>query len=185
MIAAALALVMQGSVAAAQMGIPRSVAAAEAEGAVFPRGGTPAHVSPEFARPLSGTAERRCVAPTTAELGDPSSDLPLRSGEFLVRGGWAGEHGGLMATRPNKFSWLSLHNPLDSPNALLIRAARAGHPDDEVIREATAYWGYPGAGREHEGAFMSGITFPKAGTWLVIVTAGNDWGCFLFRVASR
>jgi hypothetical protein len=142
-------------------------------------------VSPEFARPLSGTVERRCVAPPPTGPGDPGSELPLRSGEFLVRGGWAGEHGGLMATRPNKFSWLPVHNPLDHPNALLIRAARVGHPDEDALREATSYWGYPGHGREHEGAFMNGIIFPKAGTWLVVATAGSDWGCFLFRVASR
>lgn len=179
-VVAVLALVVTSHHAVAQKGIPSSTAAAEVEGAAFPKHAAPPSVAPDFARPFTGTAERKCVTPS-AEGNDAGGQL--RSGEFIVRGRFAGRFGPRAQTG-SKIFWLPLHDPLDYPNALLIRAGRIGHPEDG-FRQAIADWGYPGRGHEHEGGFPSVVTFPSAGTWVVIATSGNDWGCFIMTVAPK
>jgi hypothetical protein len=179
-VAAAMMLSVAVHPALAQMGIPTSVAAAETEGAAIPTHAAPASVAPDFARPFAGTASRKCVTPS-ATGNDTGGQL--RSGEFIVRGRFAGPYG-LRAERGGKFYWVPLHNPMDYPNALLIRAERIGHPDD-AFRQAVADWAYPGRGHLHEGGFPSIVTFPSAGTWVVVTTAGDDWGCFVITVAPK
>jgi hypothetical protein len=179
-VVAAVMLSLAACPAAAQMGIPASVAAAEAEGAALPRRAAPAPVAPDFTRPSGGTAARKCVAPSAS---DADASGQLRSGEFLVRGRFVGRFG-LQALKASKIYWMPLHDPLDYPNALLIRATRIGHPDD-AFRLAVADWAYPGHGHERDSGFPSLVTFPSPGTWLVLATMGDDWGCFLFPVAPE
>ncbi len=176
---AAIMLSLAARWSAGQKGIPTSVAAAEAEGAAFPRGAAPTFVSINFSHPFDGTAERKCVAPSATE----GQSEQLRSGEILIRGQFVGEWGP-EARRTNKFLWIPVHNPFEFPNALLLRAARIGHPED-AFRVAIADWGYEGRGHERESGFPSGVALPKAGSWMIIATAGDDWGCFLFSVATR
>jgi hypothetical protein len=33
--------------------------------------------------------------------------------------------------------------------------------------------------------YPSLVSFPKAGQWLVIATAGDDWGCLVVDVVER
>ena len=179
-VAAAVMVAVAAHTALAQMGIPSSVAAAEAEGAAFPRGAAPSIVAPDSARPFAGTETRKCVTPS-ATGNDTGGQL--RSGEFIVRGYFAGRNGA-RAQHASKFLWVPLHDPLDYPNALLVRAERIGHPED-AFRQAVADWAYPGRDHKREGSFPSLVTFPSAGTWVVIATAGNDWGCFLVTVAPE
>lgn len=179
-VAAVVALVMTPHPAVAQKGIPSSSAAAEAEGAAFPRHAAPPNVAPDFGRPFTGTVERKCVTPS--QTGNDAGGQ-VRSGEFVIRGLFAGRFGPRAET-PGKVFWLPLHDPLDYPSALLIRAGRVGHPEDG-FRQAIADWGYPGRGHEHEGGFPSAVTFPSAGTWVVVATSGNDWGCFVITVAPK
>jgi hypothetical protein len=173
----ALSLAVQSS--AAQRGFPISVAAAEAEGAAFPRGAKPVNVPAVFSMPFAGSAERKCVTPRADDDDTPQ----LRSGDFIVRGRFVGEWGP-HAKRANKFWWAPTHNPFEFPNALLLRATRLGHPDD-AFRLAIADWAYPRRGYERESGFPSGVGFPKAGNWIVIATSGDDWGCFLISVGPE
>ncbi len=179
-VVAVVALAVASRPAVAQKGIPASVAAAEAEGAAFPRHAAPSSVAPDFARPFAGTTSRKCVTPS-ATGNDAGGQV--RSGEFIIRGLFAGRFGPRAET-PGKVFWLPLHDPLDYPNALLVRAGHVGHPEDG-FRQAVADWGYPGRGHEHEGGFPSLVTFPSAGAWVVVATAGDDWGCFVIAVAPK
>jgi len=89
-VAAVVALVMTPHPAVAQKGIPSSSAAAEAEGAAFPRHAAPPNVAPDFGRPFTGTVERKCVTPS-ATGNDAGGQV--RSGEFIIRGLFAGRFG--------------------------------------------------------------------------------------------
>ena len=177
MLAITLVLALHAFPSAAQVGIPTSVAEAAADGAAYPRGAAPEHAAADFRRASGGTTERRCVAQYPA---GSTADNQLRSGEFIVRGPLVKDKS-LVANRPNKIVWMPLHDPVAHPAALLLRASRIGHPG-EGFRQAVDYLGYPGRGHEHEFFFVSGTTFPQPGTWVVIATAGDDWGCFLLKV---
>lgn len=159
--------------------IPATVAAAEAEGAKYPRGPMPKTVLWAFDRPFGGTAERRCVAVAPDVSLAPGGSL--RSGDFIIRSGllsWVWPH----ANGEYKVLWLPLHTPRDIRETLLLRATRVGQSADSIrIRIPAA--GTPGAPRSASG-FPSLVTFPKAGQWVVVATAGNDWGCFLFKISS-
>jgi hypothetical protein len=157
--------------------IPLTPREAEAEGVRFARGAVPTRMASEFQGVFRGSADRRCVTPYTEEVLDVSRRAvsPLRSGEFIVG------YGALIANYPTKIVWMPLHNPSDYPDTLLIRAVRLGHPGDS-LRVSVSYWGWSGT-RANSG-YVSGMSFPSAGTWLVVTTAGNDWGCFQLSVAD-
>jgi hypothetical protein len=157
--------------------IPSSPQGAEAEGVTFPHGASPPRIAPSFAARFRGTAERRCVTPYSNVGVDSSShsDGPLRSGEFIVR------YGGLFVNQPTKMLWMPLHNPSDYSGTLLIRAVRPDHPDDS-LRVSVSDWGWSGS--HVNSGYVSSVAFPSPGTWLVIATAGPDWGCYLLSVAG-
>jgi hypothetical protein len=157
--------------------IPSTRQDAEAEGVRFARGAAPARMASAFQGLFRGSADRRCVKPYTEGVLDvsPRAVSPLRSGEFIVG------YGALIANFPTKIVWMPLHNPSDYPDTLRIRAVRLGHPGDS-LRVSVSYWGWSGT-RANSG-YVSGMSFPFAGTWLVVTTAGNDWGCFQLSVAD-
>ena len=161
-------------VGAAQQ-IPSTPQQAEAQGAAFPRGAAPTRVAPAFNGAFRGSADRRCVTPHTEGPLEVSERAisPLRSGEFIVRDGW------LRVNQRTKIVWMPLHNPSDYPDTLLIRAVRLGHPSD-TLRASVSYWGWSGS-RANSG-YISNLVFPSAGTWLLVPTVGNDWGCFELSV---
>jgi hypothetical protein len=159
--------------------IPATIAAAEAEGAKYPRGPTPKTVLWAFDRPFGGTSERKCVTVAPDVSSAPGGSL--RSGDFIMRSGLLSSvwpH----ATGEYKVLWLPLHTPPDIRATLLLRAARVGQPADSIRIELPAA-GTPGAPRSVAG-FPSLVSFPKAGQWIVIATAGDDWACFLFKISS-
>jgi hypothetical protein len=158
--------------------IARTVAAAESEGASFTHGAPPAAIAGVFGRPFGGTAERRCVVtPDNAHAVDGS----LRSGEMIVRAGWSGTTG-FEANKERKILWMPIHNPFtDHLTKLVIRASRIGSENDSlrlVIAPAAK------SSTSSNKGFPSLVSFPAAGTWLVVATAGDDWGCFEFSVES-
>lgn len=161
--------------------ISATVQQAEAEGAAFPRGAPPTALGPTFAeRAFGGTSERWCVS-SVADDSLPGGSL--RSGDFIVRTRFAGR-GGLRVTKSSyadgsKMLWLPLHGAADRGDTLLLRAARMGSPPDSFRQTITDF------PRSHgEYGFVSGVRFPMSGQWLVVATTGNDWGCFLLRVAD-
>ena len=156
--------------------IPQNSFAAEAEGALFARdsGVAPARW---VAHPSRGTAERRCTAPSTGSDSAPVG--ALRSGEFSVRTRYTVSNGFHVNER-NKALWLPLHPRTTPATPLLIRAVRLGHTADS-LRQTVARLAHSPT----ELGYPSSVSFPSPGEWLVVATAGADWGCFVFTVEPR
>jgi len=157
--------------------IPASVQAAEAEGASYARANAPAYTPTAFTSAFTGTTERKC----TVQASTDATNGPLRSGEIVLRARLVGEWG-LKANRDHKIYWQPLHNPFEFRDTLLIRGVRIGSPADS-IRVSIRDWGYSPRSKRESG-FPSQLRFPTVGDWLVIATAGSDWGCFVLPVAE-
>jgi hypothetical protein len=173
-------LVLASQIGGAQQ-IRATVQQAEVEGAAFPHGVPPTALGPAFAeRPFGGTSERRCVPSI------PDDSLPggaLRSGDFIIRTRFTGR-GGLRVTKSSysdgsKILWIPRHGSADRGDTLLLRAVRMASPPDSFRQRVTDF---PHSHGEY--GFVSGVRFPAPGQWLVVATAGTDWGCFLLGVAD-
>jgi hypothetical protein len=160
--------------------IPATIPQAEAEGAGFVHDDSLLARQRYFAElPLrpngslrwgegGGTSERRCV----------SDSLPawsLRSGEFIVRGR------DFEAGVKHKVVWFPLHGSALSKPPLMVRAARMESPADSVRLRVDGL-AHGGSNAEPLYGYPSEVLFPSAGRWLVIATAGGDWGCFVLDV---
>jgi hypothetical protein len=99
---------------------PRTVLAAEQEGAAFPREATPVSLPGSFnVDAVQGTDERKCV-----EFPLTMGAISRRSGEFVVGGGM----GSFKAGVPNKVWWAPLHDPASRKAVLVVRSARLDEP---------------------------------------------------------
>jgi hypothetical protein len=164
--------------AARAQSIPRTSSEAEAEGTRFAHDAADTVKAGWAARPFRGTRERRCATPSTLDDSLARGALPLRSGEFLIRTSLNGP-GGFRVNEGHKVLWLPLHPRTNGPAPLSIRAVRLGQSSDSLRLTI--------AGLAHsrtEVGYPSTVSFPSAGEWLVVTTAGTDWGCFLLSVAS-
>lgn len=155
--------------------IPPTIANAEAEGAGFGRADSATQAQSVFAGPFGGSADRRCARP----LRVPLPGREWRSGDFIVRGGYAYSLG-LQAGKAHKILWMPLHGAALHGTPLLLRAVHVGHRTDSLRRSVA---GLAHAGPEY--GYPSTVLFPNPGQWLVIATAGDDWGCFVLDVAER
>jgi hypothetical protein len=166
--------------------IPATVREAEAQGADFAHDAPQVVQQPYFSDfPFGGTAERRCVA--AAGYVAYTSSMPngsLRSGDFIVRGEFSkASWGGFQAVKGYKVLWVPLHGSALRKPPLVVRAARVGNPADSVSFRVE--------GLAHGGAdrppplygYPSEVSLPSAGQWVIVATAGNDWGCFVLDVA--
>ena len=154
--------------------IPKSVNAAERDGASHPRGEPPATLGPSFAdRSIQGTPERKCVAfPVGVE------PLSRRSGEVMVGGSIAA----LKAGKEGKVWWAPMHDPAAVKNTLIVRGARLDAAERTALFSSKEYaWPLVADGKKH-AFFPSGYSLPEAGHWLLTVTSGDDWGCFVVTV---
>ena len=156
-------------------GIPASVEVAEAEGASYRRAMSPVYMPSVFSEQFGGTTERKCVASSTN-----ATNGSLRSGEMILRSRLSGPWG-LKANRDHKILWRPLHNPFEYRDTLVIRAVRIDNAADSM-RLSVPEWVYPSKFEKQESGFASLVRFPTAGSWLVIATAGTDWGCFVLTV---
>jgi hypothetical protein len=163
--------------AASQLAIPVTVAQADAEAAAYSRADTASAPQTFFARPSAGTSARRCVDSRSAE--DRQATGSLRSGEMIVRGRW-NDSAGLHAGREDKFLWLPLHGSADFKAPLVIRADRVGEPADSLRLTIARL----ARGGRHMYGYPSLVAFPTPGRWLVVATAGSDWGCFILDVSK-
>jgi hypothetical protein len=175
--AVAVLLFLAARAVTAQSAISTTAAQAEAEAAAYPHSGIASAPQSFFSRPFAGTSDRRCVAADEAD--DLKASGSLRSGEVIVRGHWM-DPAGLRAGEEHKFLWLPLHGSGEMRAPLVIRAHHLGEPADSVrlmvarIAHGGGYvYGYP-----------SLVSFPSSGRWLVVATAGEDWGCFVLDVAK-
>lgn len=141
---------------------PRTVAEAEAEGAAYPRA-TPASASLP-ARTCTIVRPDQIVFPTTH--GDPAA-YNLRSGDFesgSISFGWGDNY------EQAKMPLVPRH--LDVVGAgLWLRVIRLDQPGEGP----TFALGSLNAGR----FFPSWPRFPTPGKWMLLVTAGANWGCFV------
>jgi hypothetical protein len=170
--------------------VPRTIAAAEAEGRAFPRGGAldPARAALQTAR---GSTDRACPAvPYGPEMRQ------IRTGDFTI----GAQIGMLTAGRPGKIWWNPAHDPSFGGNGLLVRAALLGASAlaGDTVRLSELGYGWPSLGPSPTGAqpqggapeptvikqafFPSSVALPKPGIWLVVATSGSDWGCLLLDV---
>lgn len=156
--------------------IPTSVQAAQAEGASYAHAKAPSYTPSVFTDEFTGTAERKCATPPIGAAGGS-----VRSGEIIIRSDWS-VRWGPKANRDTKILWRPLHNPFEYPDTLLIRAVRLNSPSDS-LRLSVPHWAYS-PGSKQESGFPSLVRFPTAGDWLIIGTAGPDWGCFVLTVAA-
>lgn len=155
---------------------PATVRAAELEGSTFPRGEAVPSPGPGFdEKETEGTANRICV-----EFPDGIGIASRRSGEIIV----GAEIGALTAGKEGKVWWAPLHDPAGKKTTLLVRSSRLDRPEVTSRFTSTDY-AFPMSGwtviRDH-GFFPSAFGLPSSGKWLLTVTSGNDWGCFIVTV---
>lgn len=153
--------------------VPLTVVAAELQGAQHPRP-LPSDVAqshPEGS--LQPTGIRKCV-----QVAANSAT----SGEF-VAGGFA-SYAQRWRAGAAKLWWAPASVPqgaaVGTAFPLQVVAVRLG-------RDARAYifrLEHLAATIPRRGLFYpSGITLGSAGTWMLVVTAGGNWGCFLYHLA--
>ncbi len=184
-LAAALAIISTTSVVSAQ-NIPATVRDAEAQGADFARADPQVVQQAYFSdSKFGGTTERRCVVAAAYHAYTSAPNGSLRSGDFIVRGALLNASwGGFQAAKEYKVLWVPLHGSSLRKPPLVVRAARVGNPSDSIhfrvdglargAGGSTPLYGYP-----------SLVSLPTAGQWVIVATAGNDWGCFVLDVAPR
>jgi hypothetical protein len=120
-----------------------------------------------------GSRERRCVN-TDADA--------MRSGDFVAgpfdwyNGAWRQGYG--------KIWWHPDEMPSERP-VLIVQAARLDEPAESRVYEAT-FVSWPSGPNESEATsikfYPTGIRLPTVGRWMMVVTAGNNWGCFVLTV---
>lgn len=143
---------------------PQTVEAAEAEGARYPKasgGAEQAMYDDAF-----GPKERKCVD------ADEGKHVAARSGEFVA--GPFDRHVmfGSPKSARRKVWWAPRQTAVMPP--MQLRAAKVGAPDVTVI------WTFPSVVSNENGFFFNTtFRFPEAGKWLVVVSSGNNWGCFI------
>ena len=141
---------------------PGSVEAAEDEGAQYPKPVNLRDRPADFAAAV-GPRERRCV--------DADAHRMARSGEFVA--GPFDEYVVLAGTGKRKVWWAPQQNSVGMP-PLRLRATKVGAPGLNVD------WTLSSVARNENGLFFNTmILFPENGKWLVVVSSGTNWGCFL------
>ncbi len=176
-LAAALVITAMARLLNAQ-NVPATIREAEAEGAGRPHESAEVPSQSYFKDSrFAGTAERRCVSDAAYPVFPDGS---LRSGDFILRGGVGGPLG-FLAGKGKKVLWAPLHGSPSRKPPLVLRAVRIGNPDDSV-RFRIEGLVHGGRGPQALYGYVSEASLPTAGQWLVVATAGNDWGCFVLKV---
>jgi hypothetical protein len=153
--------------------VPSSIAEAEAEGARWPRAvannETPATTG------VVGSSERRCMNVDHVNIA--------RSGDFVAGpfqfyySTWSGGYG--------KLWWQPAWVSRTDTATLTVRVARLdAHVDAAIFAQSFLTHGTPRG--EHTRLspdfYPSGIHVPSTGRWLLVATAGPNWGCYVLTV---
>ncbi len=151
---------------------------AERLGAEYPRF-DPAAPAVEGA-PVLRTKERPATPRTCVRASLPG---PVRSGEFEIGGGL------LPRWQPEgpKIWWSPTHHGRDLP-LLVLTATNTSDPNQVVTTDP---WGLaygtpmpvvPVPEEERNYFFPTWVPFPGPGQWLVVGTAGPNWGCVVLTI---
>lgn len=152
---------------------PRTIEEAEAEGAKHAQ--VTVAQEPEGFADAFGPKGRKCV-----EAADHTA---IRSGDFVAgsfnpRYMMVGTNG-----QPAKWKIWWIPKYVNWENTLLrLRAAKLGAPEKTYSTTfvATAYSVNPDTRERGKDPFYpSTVLFPENGKWLVVMTASNNWGCFI------
>ncbi len=156
-----------GRPAVASDSVPYSFVEAEFEGARHPVAAAPNNPRRPWVSLAGGTRERRCVDVDKLNIA--------RSGDFIA-GPFAPTYGGLH-TGSSKLIWQPFH--ISSPaERLTVRAARIDPTGATSVFDGFEITGN-GTGTRF---YPSGVGFPTTGRWLMVATAGANWGCFVITV---
>ena len=140
----------------------RSVEAAEAEGAQYPKAVSLRELPADFVAAF-GPHERRCV--------DADGHAMARSGEFVA--GPFDEYVVMAGTGKRKVWWAPRQDSVRMP-PLRLRATKVATPS------VTVDWTLSSVASNDNGSFFNTqIVFPENGKWLVVVSSAANWGCFL------
>jgi hypothetical protein len=157
--------------------VPHSIASASAEAARHPQAPPPRAIGLAF-QDAPGTGARSCVdverqRPASAQDG-------VRSGEFLA--GPFVIYADMWRQNPenaSKLWWVPLHT--GTMPGLTVRAVLLDDPTVQRVFTA-AIVGHNDRGRE--AFYPSGVVLPSAGRWMLVATAGPDWGCFIVTLTA-
>jgi hypothetical protein len=162
-----------GRAAIAADSVPSSVQLAEAQGARFAL--APA---PELSQytlltaQYPGTSDHRCV-----EAGEA---FRIRSGDFTVAG--FSVYRGVWHAGWGKLNWMPYHPQPANPGQLIVRATRLDDPTKQWIFEREGGMAHaPGANLDY--SYPSAFYLPSPGRWMLVATAGTNWGCFIYNLA--
>lgn len=149
---------------------PRTIAAAEAEGAGYPR------VEADT-RSGSNAPARTCMLIKSDHIVFPTSkggfDPSLLSGDFSavsISFGWDKTYE--LAKVP-----FEVRHPEAIGAGLWLRLIRLDPPGDAPPLALPGFNAF--TMNSHQGFFATFPTFPTPGKWMMIATAGANWGCFV------
>lgn len=156
--------------------VPHSIAAAEAEAARHPQAPPPPAIGLAF-QDAPGTGARNCVdverqRPTSAQNG-------VRSGEFVA--GPFVIYANMWRQNPEnarKLWWVPLHT--GKVPSLTVRAVAL----DDLTVQRTFVATTVGYSDRREAFYPSEVVLPVVGRWMLIATAGPNWGCFIVTLAA-
>jgi hypothetical protein len=140
---------------------PTSPESAAREGANYPKQMITAE-QPGYSAAV-GPIDRRCV--------EAEGLATARSGEWVA--GPFDRYYGIMGG--GRKVWFAPRTGTVHP-PMQLRASKIGAPD------VTFAWASPAGTTVNDGdafLFPAALRFPQAGRWLVVVTSGQNWGCFL------
>jgi hypothetical protein len=161
----------------------------ERAGAQWDRDTTAVQIPTMYARAASGTSQRRCV--------ETRGMQSVRSGDFAAWGqltfatpkviaadsssaaapllaGWAASNTAKGA-RSQKVGWTPIHRP--TPGGYHFEF----WPVDQSATRPTINTSLAYTGDGQPPFISSGLSIAAPGTWVVVVTSGPDWGCFIFQ----
>lgn len=158
----------------------KGIADAESEGRTHPRATAPADRD-LTALNTSGSSDRKCVEVGTSET--------VRSGDF-VAGNFA-YYPRIYRQGLGKLFWIPAHWPEltssgwpqkgDMP--LTVRVTRL---DTTALSQTYNYttWAKP-VGTAGDLFVPSGLRLPEPGKWMLVATAGPNWGCFIYELLKQ
>jgi hypothetical protein len=121
----------------------------------------------------TGSRERRCV---NADAG------AMRSSDFVA--GPFDRYNDLWRQGYGKLWWHPNEMPSEAP-MLTVQATRLDEVAESRVYETRdiASPSGPGESRATSARFYpTGIRLPTVGRWMMVATAGNNWGCFVLTV---
>ena len=121
----------------------------------------------------TGTAEHKCV--------EVNEQVHVRSGDILAAG--FSHYRGVWYSGWGKINWLPYHPTPEAPTQLVIRAARLDAAAPPWIFERPGDMATADRAHTMDFSYPTGFYLPTTGRWLLVATAGLNWGCFIYNLS--